>query len=45
MHGDTELPHAERLRELEHENSRLKKLLPDTKLRKAALKEFVRKKW
>jgi hypothetical protein len=37
-----EVSEAKRLRELEQENARLKKLLAEAELDKAALKEFVR---
>jgi len=36
---------AKRLRELEEENSRLKRLLAEAELDKAALKEVLSKKW
>ena len=36
---------AKRLRELEQENSKLKRLVADLSLDKAALKELVRGKW
>ena len=36
---------AKRFRELEHENVRLKRLLAEAELDKAALKELVRGKW
>ena len=40
-----EVSEAKRLRELETENARLKKLLADTMLDNAALKEIAGKKW
>ena len=43
--GGMELSEAKRLRELEQENSRLKKLLAEAELDKAALKELVEGKW
>jgi putative transposase len=36
---------ARRLRELEHENTRLKKLLAEAELDKAALKDLLSRKW
>jgi putative transposase len=36
---------AKRLRELEEENSNLKRLLAEAELNKAALKEALSKKW
>ena len=36
---------ARRLRELEHENAKLKKLLAESELDKAALKELLPRKW
>jgi len=36
---------ARRLRELEHENAQLKKLLAESELDKAALKELLSRKW
>ena len=36
---------ARRLRELETENSRLKRLLADAELEKAALKDLLGRKW
>ena len=36
---------AKRLRKLEEENSRLKRLLAEAELDKAALKEVLSKKW
>jgi putative transposase len=43
--GGMEVSEANRLRELEQENSRLKKLLAEAELDKAALKEIVQGKW
>ncbi len=40
-----EVSEAKRLRELEQENSRLKKVLAEAELDKAALKELVEGKW
>ena len=36
---------ARRLRELEHENTKLKKLLAEAELDKAALKDLLGRKW
>jgi putative transposase len=36
---------AKRLRELETENARLRKLLAEAELEKSALKELVSRKW
>jgi len=44
-YGGMEVSDAKRLRELEAENTRLKKLLADTMLDNAALKEIASKKW
>lgn len=44
-YGGMEVSDAKRLRELERENARLKKLLAEAELDKAALKELVRGKW
>ena len=44
-YGGVEVSEAKRLRELEQENSKLKKLLAEAELDKAALKELVRGKW
>lgn len=44
-YGGMEVSEAKRLRELEAENARLKKLLADTMLDNAALKEIASKKW
>ena len=43
--GGMEVSEAKRLRELEQENTRLKKLLAEAELDKAALKELVQGKW
>ena len=40
-----EVSEAKRLKELEEENSKLKRLLADAELDKAALKEVLSKKW
>ena len=40
-----EVSEAKRLKELENENTKLKRLLADTMLDNAALKELVSKKW
>ena len=40
-----EVSDANRLRELEQENAKLKKLLAEAELDKAALKELVQGKW
>ena len=40
-----EISDAKRLRELEQENAKLKKLLAEAELDKAALKELVQGKW
>lgn len=44
-YGGMEVSEAKRLRELESENSRLKKLLAEAKLDKAILEDVLRKKW
>ena len=44
-YGGLEVSEAKRLKALEDENSRLKRLLADTMLDNAALKEIVGKKW
>lgn len=36
---------ARRLKELEHENSRLKRFLAEAELDKAALKDLLSRKW
>ena len=43
--GGMEVSEAKRLRELEQENTKLKRLLGETELDKAALKELVEGKW
>ena len=43
--GGMEVSEAKRLRELEQENSRLRKLLVEAELDKAALKEIVQGEW
>jgi putative transposase len=43
--GGMEVSEAKRLRALEDENARLKKLLAETMLNEAALKELLTKKW
>lgn len=43
--GGMEVSEAKRLRELEHENSRLKKLVADLSLDNQILKEVNSKKW
>ena len=44
-YGGLEVCEAKRLRELEAENGKLKRLLADSMLDNAALKEIVRGKW
>lgn len=44
-YGGMEVSDAKRLRELEQENARLKKLLAEAELDKAILKDVVSKKW
>ena len=44
-YGGMKVSEAKRLRELETENSKLKRLLADAMLDNAALKEIVSKKW
>jgi putative transposase len=44
-YGGMEVSDAKRLRSLETENARLKKLLADSMLDNAALKELLSKKW
>ena len=44
-YGGMEVSEAKRLRELESENARLKRLLAEAELDKAALKELVEGKW
>ena len=44
-YGGMDVPDAKRLRSLEEENRKLKKLLAESMLDQAALKEFLTKKW
>lgn len=44
-YGGMEVAEAKRLRELEAENRKLKKLLAETMLEKAALKDALGRKW
>ena len=44
-YGGMEVSEAKRLRELEQENAKLKRLLAEAELDKAALKELVEGKW
>jgi putative transposase len=44
-YGGMEVSEARRLRELQAENSKLKRLLAEAELDKAALKELVQGKW
>ena len=44
-YGNMAVSDAKRLRELEQENSRLKRLLADAELDKAILKDVLGKKW
>ena len=44
-YGGLEVSDAKRLKELEHENARLKKLLAEAELDKAMLKDVLSKKW
>ena len=44
-YGGMEVSEAKRLRDLETENARLKKLLAEAELDKAMLKDAVSKKW
>ena len=44
-YGGMQAPEAKRLRELETENARLKKLLAEAELDKAMLKELAEGKW
>lgn len=44
-YGGMEVAEAKRLRDLEQENTRLKRLLAEAELDKAALKELVEGKW
>ena len=43
--GGMEISEARRLKELEQENRRLKKLVADLSLREAALKDVLGRKW
>jgi putative transposase len=43
--GGLDVPEAKRLKQLEGENARLKKLLADSMLDNAALKDLLSKKW
>jgi len=43
--GGMEVSEAKRLRELEKENTRLKRLLAETMLEKTALEDVIQKKW
>jgi putative transposase len=43
--GGLDVSEARRLKQLEGENARLKKLLADSKLDNAALKDLLSKKW
>ena len=44
-YGGMDVPDAKRLRSLEEENRKLKKLLAESMLDNAALKELLTKKW
>lgn len=44
-YGGMTVSEARRLRELEHENAKLKKLLAEAELDKAALKDLLGRKW
>jgi putative transposase len=44
-YGELEVSQAKRLRALEAENAKLKRLLADAMLDNAALKDLLRKKW
>ena len=44
-YGDLEVSEAKRLRALEDENSKLKRLLADAMLDNAGLKDLLSKKW
>ncbi len=44
-YGGMELSDAKRLRELEVENAKLKKLLAETMLEKTAVEDALRRKW
>ena len=43
--GGMSVPDAKRLKELESENARLKKLLAESMLENVAVREVLRKKW
>lgn len=43
--GGMSVPDAKRLKELESENARLKKLLAEAMLEKEVVREVLRKKW
>lgn len=43
--GGMSVPDAKRLKELERENARLKKLLAESMLENEAVREVLRKKW
>jgi putative transposase len=43
--GGMSVPDAKRLKELESENARLKKLLAESMLENEAVREVLRKKW
>lgn len=45
VYGGMEVSEAKRLKDLESENAKLKRLLADVMLDNAALKEVVSKKW
>jgi putative transposase len=44
-YGDMDIPDAKRLRALEKENARLKRIVADQALDITALKELLSKKW
>ncbi len=44
-YGGMDVPEAKRLRQLEDENAKLKKLLAEQMLDAAALRELLAKKW
>ena len=45
VQGQVNVPEAKRLRQLEDENAKLKKLLAEQMLDAAALRELLAKKW
>jgi putative transposase len=45
QYGSMQAPEAKRLKELEHENARLKKLVADLSLDKQILQETLKGKW